>query len=165
MGLPIPLAMGLVGTKIYIVGASIARPFLTVSSVVTGLADAKDVSVQCGYATEKTTPPSRLTPTHLPLHSFLEAHGRSYGYTYCVSPVSRVLTKPQNCRFPILRCRFCSALPLPPLCKGRWVGVSRAGGVAYSNPCALRTPQLFIIRYSLFVRRRSLCCRATVINV
>ena len=44
MGLPIPLAMGLVGTEIYIVGASIARPFLTVSSAVSGLADAKDVS-------------------------------------------------------------------------------------------------------------------------
>jgi len=38
------LAMGLVGTEIYIVGASIARPFLTVSSAVSGLADAKDVS-------------------------------------------------------------------------------------------------------------------------
>ena len=36
----------LVGTEIYIVGASIARPFLTVSSAVTGRADAKDVSVQ-----------------------------------------------------------------------------------------------------------------------
>ena len=34
----------LVGTEIYIVGASIARPFLTVSSAVSGLADAKDVS-------------------------------------------------------------------------------------------------------------------------
>ena len=44
MGLPIPLAMGLVGTEIYIVGASIARPLLTVFSTVTGLADAKDVS-------------------------------------------------------------------------------------------------------------------------
>ena len=44
MGLPVPLAMGLVGTEIYIVGASIARPFLTVFSVLTGLADAKDVS-------------------------------------------------------------------------------------------------------------------------
>ena len=44
MGLPIPLAMGLVGTEIYIVGASIARPFLTVFSAVTGLAEAKDVS-------------------------------------------------------------------------------------------------------------------------
>ena len=44
MGLPIPLAMGLVGTDIYIVGASIARPLLTVFSTVTGLADAKDVS-------------------------------------------------------------------------------------------------------------------------
>ena len=32
------------GAKIYIVGASIARPFLTVSSAVSGLADAKDVS-------------------------------------------------------------------------------------------------------------------------
>ena len=36
MGLPIPLAMGLVGTEIYIVGASIARPFFIVSSAITG---------------------------------------------------------------------------------------------------------------------------------
>ena len=42
--LPIPFAMGLVGTEIYIVGASIARPLLTVFSTVTGLAEAKDVS-------------------------------------------------------------------------------------------------------------------------
>ena len=42
--LPIPLAMGLVGTEIYIVGASIARPLLTVFSTVTGRAYAKDVS-------------------------------------------------------------------------------------------------------------------------
>ena len=34
----------LVGTKIYIVGASIARPLLTVSSAVSGRAEAKDVS-------------------------------------------------------------------------------------------------------------------------
>ena len=34
----------LVGTETYLVGASIARPFLTVFSTVTGLADAKDVS-------------------------------------------------------------------------------------------------------------------------
>ena len=34
----------LVGTEIYIVGASIARPLLTVSSAVSGLAYAKDVS-------------------------------------------------------------------------------------------------------------------------
>ena len=34
----------LVGTESYIVGASIARPLLTVSSTVTGRADAKDVS-------------------------------------------------------------------------------------------------------------------------
>ena len=40
MGLPIPLAMGLVGTEIYIVGASIARPFIPVSSVLTDQADA-----------------------------------------------------------------------------------------------------------------------------
>ena len=44
MGLPVPLAMGLVGTEIYIVGAGIARPFLTVSSASSGLAEAKDVS-------------------------------------------------------------------------------------------------------------------------
>ncbi len=50
--------------------------------------------------------------------NFLEAHGRSYGYAYCVSPVSKLPTKPQNCRFPIVRCRFCSALPLAPLRKG-----------------------------------------------
>ena len=42
--LSVPLAMGLVGTEIYIVGASIARPLLTVFSAVTGLAEAKDVS-------------------------------------------------------------------------------------------------------------------------
>ena len=34
---------------------------------------------------------------------------------------------------------------LPPLCKGRWVGVSRAGGVVFLNQCALQTPQLFTI--------------------
>ena len=34
----------LVGTEIYIVGASIARPLLTVFSTVSGLAEAKDVS-------------------------------------------------------------------------------------------------------------------------
>ena len=34
----------LVGTEIYIVGAGIARPFLTVLSTVTGRAYAKDVS-------------------------------------------------------------------------------------------------------------------------
>ena len=44
MGLPVRLAMGLIGTEIYIVGASITRPFLTVFSTVTGLAEAKDVS-------------------------------------------------------------------------------------------------------------------------
>ena len=38
------LAMGLVGTEIYIVGASIARPLLTVSSAVSGRVEAKDVS-------------------------------------------------------------------------------------------------------------------------
>ena len=70
---------------------------------------------------ENTTPPARPRPIHLPLHrGFLEAHGRSYGYAYCVSPVSKLPTKPQNCRFPILRCRFCSALPLAPLRKGSW---------------------------------------------
>ena len=41
-----PLAMGLVGTEIYIVGASIARPFVMVLSALTGRADAKDVSLQ-----------------------------------------------------------------------------------------------------------------------
>ena len=43
-GLARSFCQTLVGTKIYIVGASIARPFLTVSSAVSGLADAKDVS-------------------------------------------------------------------------------------------------------------------------
>ena len=62
----------------------------------------------------------RKRPIHLPLHrgGFLEAHGRTYGYIYCVSPVSKLPTKPESCRFPILRCRFCSALPIAPLRKG-----------------------------------------------
>ena len=40
----------LVGTEIYIVGAGIARPFLTVFSAVSGLAYAKDVSALSFYA-------------------------------------------------------------------------------------------------------------------
>ncbi len=73
--------------------------------------------------------------------NFLEAHGRSYGYIYCVSPVSKLPTKPQNCR----------ALPSLP-------GV-RGGGSASAEPVGL----CFQIRalcahlnYSLFTCRRSL---------
>ena len=43
-GLARSVCQTLVGTKIYIVGAGIARPFLTVSSASSGRADAKDVS-------------------------------------------------------------------------------------------------------------------------
>ena len=43
-GLARSVCQTLVGTEIYIVGASIARPFLTVFSTVTGLAEAKDES-------------------------------------------------------------------------------------------------------------------------
>ena len=43
-GLARSVCQTLVGTEIYIVGASIARPLLTVFSTVTGLAEAKDVS-------------------------------------------------------------------------------------------------------------------------
>ena len=50
--MPVPLAMGLVGTEIYIVGASIARPFLTVFSAPSGRADAKDVSAPTMRATD-----------------------------------------------------------------------------------------------------------------
>ena len=43
-GLAHSVSKDFAGAEIYIVGASIARPFLTVSSAVSGLADAKDVS-------------------------------------------------------------------------------------------------------------------------
>ena len=43
-GLAHSVSKDFAGAEIYIVGASIARPLLTVSSAVTGLAEAKDVS-------------------------------------------------------------------------------------------------------------------------
>lgn len=55
---------------------------------------------------------------------------------------------------------------LPPLCKERWVGVSRAGGVACSNPCGIATHlTYFTITFSLFTCRYSLPCRADAICV
>ena len=43
-GLAYSVSKDFAGAEIYIVGASIARPFSTVFSTVTGLAEAKDVS-------------------------------------------------------------------------------------------------------------------------
>ena len=52
-------------------------------------------------------------------------------------------------------CKYILNAPLkmPPLCKGRWVGLGRAGGVVFSNPCACAH-----ITYSLFTCRHSLPC-------
>ena len=73
MGLPIPLAMGLVGTEIHSVGASIARPFSTVFSTLSGRDITINVSVECKCATENPFA-AHLTYSLFIIHSLLPPH-------------------------------------------------------------------------------------------
>ena len=64
-GLAHSVSKDFAGAEIYIVGASIARPFSTVSSALSGRDDAINVSVQYKNASENTS--SVAQARHLPL--------------------------------------------------------------------------------------------------
>ena len=64
-GLAHSVSKDFAGAEIYIVGASIARPFSTVSSALSGRADVINVSIQYQNASENTS--SVAQARHLPL--------------------------------------------------------------------------------------------------
>ena len=92
---------------------------------------------------------------HLPLKgkAFFGGAPKLHLYIICVSPTGKFRQNRRNgIGKPVPYRGAAVSGALPPLCKGRWVGVSRAGGVACSNPCGIAAH----ITYSLFTCRRSL---------